>query len=129
MFRSLFTVCGVFLCVSLFFFLMIRRPPRSTRTDTLLPYTTLFRSAAVEIGVLCEMVEGVARPVEAGSNIMAAIISRTPIRATGASLVSPRALGCLIDGYLPPLSHAGAPSDRDHSGSHFSGSDANMSDR
>src|SRR3546814_12652528 len=27
------------------FFLMIRRPPRSTRTDTLFPYTTLFRSA------------------------------------------------------------------------------------
>src|SRR3546814_8207950 len=26
------------------FFLMIRRPPRSTRTDTLFPYTTLFRS-------------------------------------------------------------------------------------
>src|SRR3546814_1175814 len=25
---------------------MIRRPPRSTRTDTLFPYTTLFRSAA-----------------------------------------------------------------------------------
>src|SRR3546814_15748558 len=33
-----------------FFFLMIRRPPRSTRTDTLFPYTTLFRSrAAVDI--------------------------------------------------------------------------------
>src|SRR3546814_18897787 len=30
-------------CLSLFF-LMIRRPPRSTRTDTLFPYTTLFRS-------------------------------------------------------------------------------------
>src|SRR3546814_12750858 len=29
---------------SVFFFLMIRRPPRSTRTDTLFPYTTLFRS-------------------------------------------------------------------------------------
>src|SRR3546814_13370011 len=29
----------------LVFLLMIRRPPRSTRTDTLLPYTTLFRSA------------------------------------------------------------------------------------
>src|SRR3546814_19740824 len=29
-----------------FFFLMIRRPPRSTRTDTLFPYTTLFRSTA-----------------------------------------------------------------------------------
>src|SRR3546814_7665461 len=33
------------MCVSIFFFfLMIRRPPRSTRTDTLFPYTTLFRS-------------------------------------------------------------------------------------
>src|SRR3546814_12345557 len=32
------------ICVC-FFFLMIRRPPRSTRTDTLFPYTTLFRSA------------------------------------------------------------------------------------
>src|SRR3546814_8276643 len=30
------------LCI---FFLMIRRPPRSTRTDTLVPYTTLFRSS------------------------------------------------------------------------------------
>src|SRR3546814_4966617 len=30
-------------CVLDFFFLMIRRPPRSTRTDTLFPYTTLFR--------------------------------------------------------------------------------------
>src|SRR3546814_1328862 len=28
---------------------MIRRPPRSTRTDTLFPYTTLFRSAHVEL--------------------------------------------------------------------------------
>src|SRR3546814_13269302 len=28
----------------MFFFVMIRRPPRSTRTDTLFPYTTLFRS-------------------------------------------------------------------------------------
>src|SRR3546814_15852632 len=31
--------------VLFFFFLMIRRPPRSTRTDTLFPYTTLFRSS------------------------------------------------------------------------------------
>src|SRR3546814_15327966 len=28
---------------------MIRRPPRSTRTDTLFPYTTLFRSNAVKL--------------------------------------------------------------------------------
>src|SRR3546814_17447678 len=33
-------------CRLVFFFLMIRRPPRSTRTDTLFPYTTLFRSFA-----------------------------------------------------------------------------------
>src|SRR3546814_11188836 len=31
------------------FFLMIRRPPRSTRTDTLFPYTTLFRSERVPV--------------------------------------------------------------------------------
>src|SRR3546814_18636432 len=35
---SVFSFCYIF------FFLMIRRPPRSTRTDTLFPYTTLFRS-------------------------------------------------------------------------------------
>src|SRR3546814_19379590 len=29
------------------FFLSIRRPPRSTRTDTLFPYTTLFRSTSI----------------------------------------------------------------------------------
>src|SRR3546814_19742693 len=34
--------CRFFFCC--FFVLMIRRPPRSTRTDTLFPYTTLFRS-------------------------------------------------------------------------------------
>src|SRR3546814_13924361 len=32
------------------FFLMIRRPPRSTRTDTLFPYTTLFRSGTCRHG-------------------------------------------------------------------------------
>src|SRR3546814_9822695 len=40
-----FWFMSVFLCIfKFFFFLMIRRPPRSTRTDTLFPYTTLFRS-------------------------------------------------------------------------------------
>src|SRR3546814_12884158 len=37
-------------CLMLFFFLMIRRPPRSTRTDTLFPYTTLFRSEPKTLG-------------------------------------------------------------------------------
>src|SRR3546814_7818003 len=36
-------------CVCFFFCLMIRRPPRSTRTDTLFPYTTLFRSIEVTL--------------------------------------------------------------------------------
>src|SRR3546814_10566894 len=31
---------------------MIRRPPRSTRTDALLPYTTLFRSIVAALAVL-----------------------------------------------------------------------------
>src|SRR3546814_13011081 len=38
-----------------FFFLMIRRPPRSTRTDTLFPYTTRFRSqdeSSLEVDLL-----------------------------------------------------------------------------
>src|SRR3546814_5153249 len=37
---------------------MIRRPPRSTRTDTLFPYTTLFRSG---LGIECRMQELVER--------------------------------------------------------------------
>src|SRR3546814_12043875 len=48
MFCSLLLLCVfidvLFSCFVIFFFLMIRRPPRSTRTDTLFPYTTLFRS-------------------------------------------------------------------------------------
>src|SRR3546814_20067552 len=44
----------LFFCLSLcliFFFVMIRRPPRSTRTDTLFPYTTLVRSVLVWIAL------------------------------------------------------------------------------
>src|SRR3546814_6273521 len=37
------------------FFLMIRRPPRSTRTDTLFPYTTLFRSSRMNVGQVLEV--------------------------------------------------------------------------
>src|SRR3546814_12587809 len=51
--------CAVLFVTLFIFVLMIRRPPRSTRTDTLFPYTTLFRSRfgwdftpATEAGVL-----------------------------------------------------------------------------
>src|SRR3546814_4450149 len=47
---SLLLYCVFFTAVLDIFFLMIRRPPRSTRTDTLFPYTTLFRSEAVNLG-------------------------------------------------------------------------------
>src|SRR3546814_12192406 len=49
---------------------MIRRPPRSTRTDTLFPYTTLFRSGCVEkysgdrIGLVVEQILDAQRHVE-----------------------------------------------------------------
>src|SRR3546814_6346152 len=47
----------------LVFFLMIRRPPRSTRTDTLFPYTTLFRSVKEDAGkILLGAFEPVAKP-------------------------------------------------------------------
>src|SRR3546814_14401151 len=49
-------MCSMVLVIALlgvviicFFFLMIRRPPRSTRTDTLFPYTTLFRSHRAQV--------------------------------------------------------------------------------
>src|SRR3546814_10631958 len=41
-----------------FFVLMIRRPPRSTRTDTLFPYTTLFRSMAVAMVMVACTISG-----------------------------------------------------------------------
>src|SRR3546814_19227830 len=49
MFHAFIIVCLLYSSICLyclfFFFLRIRRPPRSTRTDTLFPYTTLFRSS------------------------------------------------------------------------------------
>src|SRR3546814_7094365 len=55
---------------------MLRRPPRSTRTDTLFPYTTLFRSH--QRGVRCALrrsnapASPYARPVRAGRSIATA---------------------------------------------------------
>src|SRR3546814_17742275 len=60
-------VCAAILLVVLSFFsLMIRRPPRSTRTDTLFPYTTLCRSPAPGP---CPP-RGMARPASDGSATM-----------------------------------------------------------
>src|SRR3546814_9615393 len=57
-----------------FFFLMIRRPPGSTRTDTLFPYTSLFRCIAARggrrLGLGCRDSSGAecCRPDEDGEN-------------------------------------------------------------
>src|SRR3546814_15022883 len=53
-----------------FFFLMIRRTPRSTRTDTLFPYTTLFRSRGGDyttiVNIDMEMGVGGVAPTDVG---------------------------------------------------------------
>src|SRR3546814_16761723 len=51
-------ICIIVLCFFLFF-LMIRRPPRSTRTDTLFPYTTLFRSSDFFVNAAITLYGGV----------------------------------------------------------------------
>src|SRR3546814_12503703 len=43
-------ILSYYMIVSVILFLMIRRPPRSTRTDTRFPYTTLFRSHSFASG-------------------------------------------------------------------------------
>src|SRR3546814_2254415 len=78
------------------FFLMIRRPPRSTRTDTLFPYTTLFRSVgrSSEAVRLIETVLG-RNPahVQANHLYIPLMQARDPQRADAAAdrLANPRA--------------------------------------
>src|SRR3546814_5871055 len=50
------------------FFLMIRRPPRSTRTDTLFPYTTRFRSPLITLAEAREKRDAARRLLAAGSD-------------------------------------------------------------
>src|SRR3546814_1114465 len=55
--------------VDFFVFLMIRLPPRSTRTDTLFPYTTLFRSATTR--AVAKMIKtGLAKNAEEAFDIL-----------------------------------------------------------
>src|SRR3546814_11556142 len=78
-----------FLFLSCFFFLMRRRPPRSTRTDTLFPYTTLFRSAGNgrEIGADDRTLGGIGAGRvdrrEAGAIGAAAVIAVAVVVAAG----------------------------------------------
>src|SRR3546814_5655383 len=58
---------------------MIRRPPRSTRTDTLFPYTTLCRSAGFEtkVGDLVQALSSAATEMEATAQSMSATAEQT----------------------------------------------------
>src|SRR3546814_13656698 len=74
------------------FFLMIRRPPRSTRTDTLFPYTTLFRSTDHDQRACCSHRRAVAwrtAPATAASASAWAGDRHVPTRC-GASASGPR---------------------------------------
>src|SRR3546814_1648344 len=56
-----------------FVFLMIRRPPRSTRTDTLFPYTTLFRSKA-----LLTAARRISNPEATGDEVLHVVLPIVP---------------------------------------------------
>src|SRR3546814_6619449 len=72
----------IWLCY-LFFFLMIRRPPISTRTYTLFPYTTLFRShvldyfhIAMRVTVMQQIARGLPPPSETDKDVAVATLER-----------------------------------------------------
>src|SRR3546814_19231679 len=76
------------------FFLMIRRPPRSTRTDTLFPYTTLFRARADidQKTAARDAARAQVAVAEAQLNEMRARIDRLDIRAPEAGIVLERSV-------------------------------------
>src|SRR3546814_15985123 len=77
----------------LFFFLMNRPPPRSTRTDTLFPYTTLFRSLGARGGLALGQVaigEGLYGKLTGASAATSfAEYSSNPLAATVDSIPAP----------------------------------------
>src|SRR3546814_7576281 len=71
--------CVVYFVLLFFCFLMIRRPPRSTRTDTLFPYTTLFRLDATEADMVRAAVGAVDDGVGfTGELVLKALVHQTP---------------------------------------------------
>src|SRR3546814_19733342 len=94
----------------MFLFLMIRRPPRSTRTDTLFPYTTLFRSHQVarDLQALLHAAREVFRPVvdaaevelHLGQPVLRLVPDGTVVAGTGGPHSAARPSG------RPPPHHA-----------------------
>src|SRR3546814_13922253 len=67
-----------------FFFLMIRLPPRSTRTDTLFPYTTLFRSLIL----FCNIVDPVSGQFYNRDPRSTAVLACEHLKASGIGDIS-----------------------------------------
>src|SRR3546814_9196538 len=68
---------------------MIRRPPRSTRTDTLFPYTTLFRSCYTSAVAVDEAILGVDSDYLAGMRIADFVTFAKRIEGIPASHIRP----------------------------------------
>src|SRR3546814_18079045 len=73
----------------MFFFLMIRRPPRSTRTDTLCPYTTLFRAGGFADDGKSVVDEEVAADLHPGVNVDGGQKPREVVHHTGQEIQLP----------------------------------------
>src|SRR3546814_2487331 len=84
-------------CVSFFFFLMIRRPPRSTRTDTLFPYTTLFRSCPPTEGQVLLDLGRMDRIVEIDERLAYAVIEPGVTQGQLSSRLEERGLALALD--------------------------------
>src|SRR3546814_6202397 len=78
---------------------MMRRPPRSTRTDTLFPYTTLFRSVKL-IGIACVVWSGFTAACGMASNFWQLALMRFGVGAGEAGGTAP-SLSVIAD-YYPP---------------------------
>src|SRR3546814_2866080 len=89
---------------------MIRRPPRSTRTDTLFPYTTLFRSVAEYLVAILYSAEQLAKegsPIDGAWGIVGCLYTAEPEEIPMAPITMMRnALGVEEGG-------SGVPLDRD----------------
>src|SRR3546814_15330171 len=83
---------------------MIPRPPRSTRTDTLFPYTTLFRSTFLPTSTNIHMRLWIAEKPDAGRQIAKALgggnESGGHIKLAGGDIVT-WAIGHLLEDFLP----------------------------
>src|SRR3546814_12831025 len=79
---------------------MIRRPPRSTLTDTLFPYTTLFRSIYVAIGQKASSIANVVRKLEEnGAMAYTTVVAASASEAAALQYIAPYS-GCSMGEYF-----------------------------